>query len=59
MDEKLVRCKECKHRGSIHRCPMRKLVFPTEGAGYCVDLTRDDGYCHCGEKKEEENRDQG
>ena len=57
--DSIVRCKECKHRGSIHWCPMRRLVFPFEGAGHCEDFTRDDGYCHYGEKKEEENHDQG
>lgn len=57
--DSIVRCKDCKYRGNTYRCPMRKLVFPTEGAGHCEDYTRDDGYCHCGEKREEDNHDQG
>ena len=57
--DSIVRCKDCKNRGSFYKCPMRRLEFPVEGAGHCGDYTRDDGYCHCGEKKEEENHDQG
>lgn len=56
-DVLVVRCKECKHRGDTYKCPMRRLVLPLDGAGHYVDLTRDDGYCHCGERKEEENHD--
>ena len=48
----VVRCSECKHRGSSYKCPMRRLVHPLDGAGHYVDLTRDDGYCHCGEKED-------
>lgn len=50
----VVRCKDCKNRGSTYKCPMRHLVHPLDGAGYYVDFTRDDGYCHWGEKKEDE-----
>lgn len=57
--EPVVRCKECKHRGDTYKCPMRRLVLPLDGAGHYEDFTTDDGYCHCGEKKEEENHDQG
>ena len=50
----VVRCKECKHRGSPYSCPMRKLVMPVEGPGGYEDCTTDDGFCHCGELKEVE-----
>ena len=48
----LVHCSECKNRGSTYKCPMRQLVHPLDGAGHYVDLTRDDGYCHRGERHE-------
>ena len=48
----VVRCKECKHRGSSYSCPMRKLVMPFSGPGAFEDCTEDDGYCHLGEKME-------
>lgn len=47
----VVRCKDCKHRGTSYDCPLRHLVF-TEAEGYhYADLTTDDGYCHKGERK--------
>ena len=46
----VVRCRECKHRGSAYKCPMRKLVMPFAGAGAYEDCTEDEGYCHCGAK---------
>ena len=55
MDEKLVRCKECEHRGDAYKCPMRRLVHPLDGAGHYEDFTEDDGYCHKGVKKEDHN----
>lgn len=50
----VVRCKDCRHRGSPYKCPMRKLVMPVEGPGAFEDCTTDDGYCHLGEPKEVE-----
>lgn len=47
----IVRCMDCKNRGSTYKCPMRHLTHPLDGAGHYVDLTRDDGYCHCGERR--------
>ena len=48
----VVRCKECKYRGTPYSCPMRKLVMPFQGAGSYEDCTEDDGYCHMGAKKD-------
>lgn len=44
----VVRCKECKHRGSAYNCPMRHLVMPDSGPGSFADCTEDEGYCHKG-----------
>lgn len=50
----VVRCKDCKHRGTSYDCPLRHLVF-TEAEGYhYVDATMDDGYCYLGAPKEVE-----
>lgn len=46
----VVRCKDCKNRGTPYNCPMRKLVMPFQGAGSYEDCTEDDGYCHMGTK---------
>lgn len=46
----VVRCKDCKNRGTPYSCPMRKLVMPFQGAGSYEDCTEDDGYCHMGVK---------
>lgn len=48
----VVRCKDCKNRGTPYSCPMRKLVMPFQGAGSYEDCTEDDGYCHMGVKKD-------
>lgn len=48
----VVRCKDCKNRGTPYNCPMRKLVMPFQGAGSYEDCTEDDGYCHMGELKD-------
>ena len=48
----VVRCRECKHRGSPYNCPMRNLVMPFSGPGSYADYTEDDGFCHKGEKKD-------
>lgn len=50
MRDGIVRCKDCRHRGDTYLCPMRHIVYPVEGAGYCEDNTTDNGYCHYGEK---------
>ena len=52
--EKVVRCEECKHRGTSYDCPFRRLIF-TEAEGYhYADSTTDAGYCSFGERKEVE-----
>lgn len=49
----VVRCKDCKHRGTSYDCPFRHLMF-TEADGYhYVDKTTDDGFCSFGVWKEE------
>lgn len=48
----VVRCKDCKNRGTPYSCPMRKLVMPWQGAGSYEDCTDDDGYCHMGVKRD-------
>lgn len=50
----VVRCKDCKHRGTVYNCPMRRVYFPPDGVGIYQDFTTDDGYCHHGEPKEVE-----
>ena len=47
----IVRCKECRHRGSPYSCPMRKMVMPISGPGTFEDCTEDEGYCHRGERR--------
>lgn len=50
----VVRCKDCKRRGTSYECPFRRLIF-TEAEGYHYeDATTDDGYCSFGERKEAE-----
>lgn len=48
----VVRCKDCKNRGTPYNCPMRKLVMPFQGAGSYEDCTEDEGFCHMGVKKD-------
>lgn len=48
----VVRCRDCKNRGTPYSCPMRKMVMPFQGAGSYEDCTEDDGYCHMGVKKD-------
>lgn len=48
----VVRCKDCKNRGTPYSCPMRKLVMPWQGAGSYEDCTEDEGYCHMGKRKD-------
>ena len=51
---KVVRCKDCKHRGFAGECPMCYTEDAyDEDYGYDywdVDKTVDEGFCHCGEK---------
>ncbi|MBR3797207.1 MAG: hypothetical protein IKK34_14445 [Clostridia bacterium] len=48
----VVRCKDCKRRGTSYECPYRNLMF-TEAEGYhYVDKTTADGFCSFGERKE-------
>ena len=50
----VVRCKDCKRRGTSYECPFRRLIF-TEAEGYHYeDVTTDDGYCSFGKRKEVE-----
>ena len=50
---KVVRCRDCKHRGIVCKCPMcYEDGYYDEDYGYDywdVDKTTDDGFCHCGE----------
>lgn len=49
----VVRCRDCKHRGTDY-CPMlQEIEDYDEDAGWdywYVDNTDDDGYCHMGAK---------
>lgn len=50
----VVRCKDCKRRGTSYECPFRRLIF-TEAEGYHYeDVTLDDSFCSFGERKEAE-----
>lgn len=56
----VVRCKDCKHRETVC-CPMYSEEYQTyDDDGYSevdlitTDWTEDDGFCHCGVKREEE-----
>lgn len=53
----VVRCKECKYRGEYIFCPMvfQEWYHDCDGDGfYLIDNTRDDGFCHKGERLDEE-----
>ena len=56
--ETVVRCRDCKHRANARECPMCYTEDSyDEEYGYDywdVDKTTDDGFCHCGEKWNEE-----
>lgn len=60
--QEVVRCKDCKHRGSETYCPMRfeEWYEIDEGDGYydsditTHDRTIDEGFCDRGERKENE-----
>ena len=52
----VVRCKECKHRGGYH-CPMYHTETSLDDLDgfddYNVDKTDGDGFCHRGERREQ------
>lgn len=54
----VVRCKDCKHRGFAGECPMCYTEAFYDGDLVCdggyVDGTVDEGFCHCGEKRDTE-----
>ena len=48
----VVRCFECANRGDKRKCPM--CFDESDGIDfYQVDNTDDDGFCHYGERKED------
>lgn len=48
----VVRCKDCKRRGTSYKCPFRHIDY-TEAEGYhYVDCTTFEGYCSFGERKD-------
>ena len=48
----IVRCFECANRGDKRKCPM--CFDESDGIDfYQVDNTDDDGFCHYGERKED------
>ena len=50
----VVRCKDCKRRGTSYECPLRRLIF-TEAEGYHYeDVTLGDSFCSFGDRKEAE-----
>ena len=48
----VVRCKDCKHRGTSYDCPFRQLMFTEAGGYHYVDKTTNYGYCSFGVRKE-------
>lgn len=59
---KVVRCKDCKHRGSVTYCPMVYEEWYEIDEGYgdydsdfiTRDLTIDNGFCDRGERKDKD-----
>lgn len=50
----VVRCFECANRGDKRKCPM--CYDESDGIDfYQVDNTDDDGFCHYGERKEDDH----
>ena len=50
----VVRCVECANRGDKRKCPM--CFDESDGIDfYQVDNTDDDGFCHYGERKEDDH----
>lgn len=52
--EPVVRCKDCKHRGVDGKCPMYHEEYIEEYEYILHDNTLDDGFCDCGERKDDE-----
>jgi hypothetical protein len=54
----VVRCWECKHRGDEMVCPMCHERCCDDGDGHLdvwnEDETKDNGFCHKGERREED-----
>ncbi|MBR0320020.1 MAG: hypothetical protein IIX10_03080 [Clostridia bacterium] len=48
----VVRCKDCKHRGTEGDCPMCH-----DDDWYMIDNTTDEGFCDRGERREENAAD--
>lgn len=50
----VVRCFECANRGDKRKCPM--CYDESDGIDFFqVDNTDDDGFCHYGERKEDDH----
>lgn len=48
---KVVRCKDCKHRG-MWKCTMFIFSYSEWAEAYVgIDNTEDDGFCHYGERE--------
>lgn len=48
----VVLCQDCKHRGKLYECPMRKIIHIEGEGGSVLDLSKDDGFCDRGEARE-------
>lgn len=48
---RVVRCKDCVHRGDVLECPMLRRVGETEEGFLYEDLTVDEGFCSCATKR--------
>ena len=48
----VVRCDKCKHRGTMD-CPMSELIVMAEGDYEILDKTPLNGFCSCGERRED------
>lgn len=47
----VVRCKDCKYRGTSYDCPFRQLMFTAAEGSHYVDKTTDYGYCSFGARR--------
>lgn len=53
----VVRCKECKYRKDPFVCPMCGESVAPEGEDWGVhDWAEDDGFCHKGERREQDGQ---
>lgn len=50
----VVRCMSCKHRTDSTICPMCFRDCSAYGGSWVIDQTEDNGYCHKGERREDE-----